>query len=116
MLRLIMLVLVTALGCETGSAQSGRNSANTIMPGCREVVAENYTIQNAANPAFCMGLLVGLASGDPMICIPKEVTYRQAVRVVVQYIDQRPARMHEDFLSLAAEILSATWPCKSTPR
>src|SRR4029453_4871755 len=30
----------------------------------------------------------------------------------VQYIDARPARMHEDFRILAAEAMRAAWPCK----
>jgi hypothetical protein len=29
----------------------------------------------------------------------------QAIRVIVLYIDQRPARMHEEFLHLALEAL-----------
>ena len=36
----------------------------------------------------------------------------QTVRVVVQYIDSRPERMHEDFKKLALEAMKAAWPCK----
>jgi hypothetical protein len=44
-------------------------------------------------------------------CRPREVTLGQIVRVVVQYIDSRPARMHEDFRVLAFEAMKAAWPC-----
>ena len=43
-------------------------------------------------------------------CIPKGVTTNQITRVVIQYIDQRPARMHEGFMWLAAEAIRETWP------
>jgi hypothetical protein len=36
----------------------------------------------------------------------------QLVRVVVAYIDQRPARLHESFLNLALEALTDAWPCQ----
>jgi hypothetical protein len=31
---------------------------------------------------------------------------------VVKYIDDRPARMHENFKVLAIEALRAAWPCE----
>jgi len=34
------------------------------------------------------------------------------VRVVVRYIEQRPGRMHENFLRLANEALTEAWPCR----
>jgi hypothetical protein len=36
----------------------------------------------------------------------------QAVGVVVRYIDQRPERMHEKFMTLALEALQQAWPCR----
>jgi hypothetical protein len=36
------------------------------------------------------------------------------VRVVVAYIEARPARVHEDFRNLALEALREAWPCSST--
>jgi hypothetical protein len=46
------------------------------------------------------------------LCIPNAVTNGQMVRVVVKYIEDRPARMHENFKALAVEALRAAWPCK----
>jgi hypothetical protein len=37
--------------------------------------------------------------------VPTGVTYEQAIRVVVRYIDQRPQRMHERFEALAIEAI-----------
>jgi hypothetical protein len=44
--------------------------------------------------------------------IPNEVTLGQMVRVVVAYIDARPAQLHEDFVQLALEALRTAWPCR----
>jgi hypothetical protein len=41
-----------------------------------------------------------------------EAINSQAVRIVVQFIDARPARLHERFTLLALEALTAAWPCK----
>jgi hypothetical protein len=39
-------------------------------------------------------------------------TYEQAIRVVIDYVDKRPARLNEDFTVLAQEALRAAWACK----
>jgi hypothetical protein len=44
--------------------------------------------------------------------IPERVTLEQMVRVVLAYIDARPAEMHADFIDLALEALRAAWPCR----
>jgi hypothetical protein len=46
------------------------------------------------------------------LAIPDEVTLGQIVRVVVAYIDARPAEMHADFVQLALEALRTAWPCR----
>ncbi len=108
MLRLPMIVLITALGCETGFAQSDFNSANAQMPGCRDYVARRADFKSG----WCGGLVTGIVNAHPMICAPDSATYQQGVRVVIQYIDQRPARLHENFAELVIEALQAAWPCK----
>jgi hypothetical protein len=43
----------------------------------------------------------------------KDATNMQGVRIVLQYIDARPARLHENFNKLAAEALRQAWPCSN---
>lgn len=62
--------------------------------------------------ASVSGSFWGVTYDRPKVCAPGAVTKGQALKVVVQYIDQRPARMHEDFMKLAVEALQAAWPCK----
>jgi hypothetical protein len=112
MFRLAMIVLITALSCEIGFAQEDRGSANYRMEGCRDVLSGRHD-GDLLDPGICIGLVRGLVYADPTLCIPDGVTNGQKIRVVVQYIGQRPARMHESFNKLATEALRGAWPCKT---
>ncbi len=108
------LFLIGALVLSGGSTYAEINhsdSANYVMPGCR-----NYVSDNPNGDLFKTGLCWGLISSLTLItdnsCVPTSATQRQAVAVVIQYIDARPARMHEDFRHLALEAMKAAWPCK----
>jgi Rap1a immunity proteins len=111
----------TALGAaiffNCGSAYAVEtDSANQAMAGCRRVLnpAAPHPPLEAMDGAYCIGVVVGLsfASRGRDICPPAAVTKPQAVRVVVKYIDDRPERMHENFLELAHEALRSAFPCK----
>ena len=63
--------------------------------------------------SFCLGIVVGLSfMGQPYgIRVPAGTSAQQTARIVVQYIDGQPARIHEDFNRLTVEALRANWPC-----
>ena len=115
------VALITAIIVNTGAvfAEPDINSANYIMPGCRDFIA--YSKQNLLGQGDCYGRIQGLSfalAGDGIlgvgrICSSSNVTADQDVRVVVQYIESRPARLHESFNALAVEALLAAWPCKN---
>jgi hypothetical protein len=44
-------------------------------------------------------------------CRPDSATLEQAARVVVQFLDQHPARTNENFEVLAVEAMREAWPC-----
>jgi hypothetical protein len=101
-LSLRWIVVIAALMLNGGialAAEDDPHSANFIMPGCREVLAgkSNWTV------GLCDGLIAGLIYANRNICVPNGVTHGQRVRVVVRYIDNQPARLHEDFRELALE-------------
>ena len=60
-----------------------------------------------------MGIVSTLRDVSSDVCAPDSVTNFQIVRVVVKYIDDRPARQHENFRELAREALRAAWPCRN---
>jgi hypothetical protein len=82
---------------------------NRIMPECRELLLAGDQ-SDYFKMGHCMGLVEGLALGvgrqsnalkvTPPFCVPPTATIGQMVRVVVQYIDQRPERSSESSLAL----------------
>jgi hypothetical protein len=102
---LLLLFAGEAVGAGSG------NSGDDIMPGCRGLVADSSGNLGDFRQGICAGSINAIIRFDPDICLPKGSTVGQAVRVVVQYIDSQPARLHEDFIDLAAEALRAAWPC-----
>ncbi len=111
MRKLALAFLIVLTGFDGVNAED-LNSGNGVTPGCRAWIANTQTtfIQG-----FCTGRVIGVweaARIGGLVCSPEEVTNGQAIRVVVQYIDARPARSHEQFAFLALEAIQAAWPCK----
>jgi hypothetical protein len=108
MFKFLGIALITAIvvNGEMAFAQNDATSANFIMPDCRAFLGP------ALQQGRCSGIVEGLVFADKGLCAPKASTTGQAVRIVVQYIDERPARQQENFIALALEALRADWPCR----
>jgi len=108
------LVSAIILNCGSSFAapEEELRSANIVMRGCRQY---SETTETSVEVGWCVGSIDMLRAIGPYlqfpICVPPLATARQVVRVVVQYIDGQPARLHEDFRSLAIEALRSAWPC-----
>ena len=108
-------VLVTALMMNGGFVFAQDTvSANHVMRGCRAWIATPGLAgaDDAFQQAHCAGVIEGIVFASESVCSPAQSTNGQAIRIVVKYIDDRPARMHENFKRLAREALQAAWPCK----
>ncbi len=111
MMRSILFgIAALALAVTTASAEDFKHSANYFMPHCRNLISA--TPPGSFLEGRCGGIIEGINYMDGSVCSPKEVTGEQLVRVVVAYIDARPARMHESFPHLVVEALRDAWPCK----
>jgi hypothetical protein len=88
-------------------------SANYWLPFCRQAATGNFYQGDAFRNGGCMGIITGLLSlrGSVGVCVPQNSTLEQAVRVVVQFLDQHPARTNENFNALAIEAMRDAWPC-----
>jgi hypothetical protein len=85
-------------------------SANHVMQGHRQFVAQaNYEIYLQRK---CVGAVDAVMDYGDGICPPRGSKMGQGVRVVVTYIDSKPARLHENFNKLALEALRNAWPCR----
>lgn len=108
-LRGIAFVAAILISC--GATGENIDSANYIMPGCRAFIAKNQ--DDPFKKGLCIGILETLAGTTSDVCHPAGTTVGQTIRVVVKYIDDRPARLNESFRALAYEALRAAWPCKN---
>jgi hypothetical protein len=106
-----LLAIVGAAVLWPTPAISGNTTANEAMEGCRFFLTDagSATLKQINAQGFCRGAVEALIATQ--YCPPEGVTIGQAVRVVVQYIDNRPARLNEPFAALAAEALQGAWPC-----
>jgi hypothetical protein len=117
---LILLASATAatLLATTAVAETDdRASANYYLPACRNFINEAFAIDPYMQ-GKCIGILQGMdlwAEYAPFeigrFCVPPGVTPRQVVTVVVKWLEQRPERWNEDFMSLASFALHDAWPC-----
>jgi Rap1a immunity proteins len=118
------LVLGTAIGlmATPALAQDDKFSANSMLPYCRAALNNQAPI--VTSEAIMQGMCIAIVDViDFMMsnyppeeqeyrsCPPSDMTLREAVQVVITYIDARPERMNENFKTLAIEAIHAAWPC-----
>jgi hypothetical protein len=112
-----VLLLLVLTGQAKADDAHDANRANRMMVGCHGFIADigGGQVPNAADALLrgqCLGAIRAIVHFDKGVCTPKGSNLEQWLRVVVQYIDSRPARLHESFFDLAAEALRAAWPCR----
>jgi len=108
--------MVMALTVTTATRAEDVNSANYLLPGCKEWLARTID-PNSFRRGLCVGTVETIAFMAPALkarCadIPKGVTNDQSVQVVIRYIEARANRMHESFRFLALEAIVDAWPCR----
>ncbi|WP_367278415.1 Rap1a/Tai family immunity protein [Bradyrhizobium sp.] len=104
----------------TVDAQTG----NDLVSTCKmriEAYDTNKRMNNdqvAYNMGICDGTLIALGAIGPTLpvglrfCPPTDATVQQSLRVVINYLDAHPARLHEPFVDLTITALRDVWPCK----
>ena len=114
MRKLILMVgclLLFTASFKHSDAEEPNTSANWVIPGCHAFIGQSGDPMRANACAGMVWGVLDIAGIAKWVCAPSTSTVGQAVRVVVQYIDARPARMHERFTFLALEALRGGWPC-----
>ena len=86
-------------------------SAGSTIGGCRNYISSSKN--DLFLQGYCAGAVEALVEFAAGACAPKGATNMQSVRIVLQYIDARPTRMHENFNKIAADALRHTWPCSN---
>jgi hypothetical protein len=106
------LLLVLVIGNASEAFAQDLRSANYLLPACRDFASD--TPHPNSDPflrGVCAGIIRGLVQVDGRTCVPEGVKVGQIMRVVLLYIDNQPARHHEDFVKLALEAIRNAWPC-----
>ena len=107
--NLALIALIT-LNCGFAFAED-ISTANSLMAGCRAFLLSPIPSELLTDAGYCAGEVHGLGYATLGICIPAAVTNQRAVRVVVKYVDAKPARLREPFTKLAVGALRAAFPC-----
>ena len=104
-------LVFTGFVIDARAATSDPRSAGWTLPGCQTYLQGGPLDFKAG---VCVGRIDAISIATSLagtLCMPDTVMTEQAVRVVAQYIEQRPQRVHELFFLLAAEALTGAWPC-----
>lgn len=102
----------------TSHAQVDTSSANWFLSGCRAAAHNTDLSAVVFQAGVCAGAVGALAfvgstlPNEHRFCPPSTSTNRQRMEVVVEFLDDNPARLHETFEHLAIEAFRREWPCK----
>lgn len=118
-MRIVALVALSQLAAVSCFAQD--ITANAYLPGCKNVLNQpppHNDLSIAFNQGKCLGIAIAtlhLQTFTPspfQICPPRNVTPGDAIRLMVQYVEEKPERMRESFMTSAQLALLRAWPCK----
>jgi len=130
----VFSLIAVCLVCSSGSVGSKSAEQPDISRSGSDFLAVCSSIDNEwkadpiriHNDATCLGWIEGFANGfsvhdellgvpqkDRMICVPREVTTVQIVRVVKKYIADNPDKAHRATRYVASLALAGAFPCKA---
>ena len=114
---LAALVVASGLWATPAVGQELRYDGNELLSYCAEVLDDNTG--RFAEAGTCIGFVRGVvwASGfqdTPLyrkVCVPPTSTLGQSVRVVYNWLEDHPERLHEHQGFLIILALQNAWPC-----
>lgn len=82
---------------------------------CSEI-ADGKVREENFNQGLCVGIILGVednAHYDQKICVPINISIKERVQVIRDYIVTQPKRTNEPFASLVFDAMIEKWPCKN---
>ncbi len=70
--------------------------------------------QKGFDQGVCLGIILGVednASYDKKICVPANVSIKQRVQTINEFIQKNPSKKHAVFASNVYDALFYKWPC-----
>jgi hypothetical protein len=118
MQRVLLIICVLAVSVGSwGQSANDSNSGNHLLQVCLPEVRslDNPSLpQNASelfNEGYCLGFVEGVAEASHSVCLPTGVQPRQAVRIVVKFLQDHPEKLNLYGAILADTALSQAFPC-----
>jgi hypothetical protein len=123
--RPAVLGVAVALLLTGGDAQTQARPLRTgsdLLPSCKDalVTDSNASLSTSAySQGLCVGVVRAILNSALLLrpsnrfCPPSEVTYGQAVRVVVSHMERNPAELHLHLEWIALDALRKAWPCQN---
>jgi hypothetical protein len=93
-------------------------SGYATLAECKAFADEHANLGQRAAGYFCAGELRALAYVSHVLapelrsCVPGNLSNGQLVAVAIQYVEQHPSQMNDDFMKLALQAYRQTWPCE----
>ena len=118
-MRVFLITLF--LLCSSHSLADG----NSFLSNCKlalKVIDGELTNGQLVGAGLCMGKIQGMRNMNSFyefqldkknvyFCVPQKAKTSQLIRVVVKYLEERPASLHEDEFGLIFSTLTNAYPC-----
>jgi Ssp1 endopeptidase immunity protein Rap1a len=122
-MKTVLVTLTLLLSSAVLAVEEGRESSEAFLKYCisAEKVLDGGKLESTSemvDAVNCLKYLDGFRDGlrlytrPQIICIPREVTDRQLVRVVMKYLRENPSKLHLDKVQGATDALRAAYPCR----
>jgi Rap1a immunity proteins len=120
----IVVIALPAIGLLWPSSALAQTQTPNAFSGyatlaeCKAFADEHANLGQRAAGYFCAGELRALAYVSHVLapelrsCVPANLSNGQLVAVAVQYVEQHPSQMNDDFMKLALQAYRQTWPCE----
>lgn len=122
----VVVIAFLVLCCNSWAQEPAMRSGNDYQKACRLFISltgtgrlEKNNFAESAQIGQCIGAIMAVGylgrSLDPRItfCIPTEATLAQLTKMVLKYMDDHPAELHEEFPLLVLKTFRRAWPCQA---
>ena len=129
-MKLFILPFVLLLSPLVGRADDDINSGSELLKNCNAYMMVTDGSSNSKiilGAGRCLGIVRGIMDAGAIFdtfaekagktppnvfCLPENVSTDQGIRVVVKYLEEHPADLHQRGTALTVRALKQAFPCK----
>lgn len=115
-MRLIIATALLGLIAGSATAQEDISSGGGMITACRGMISDRFTPQLEIQKGYCAGVVSAVFSSalafqpEYRFC-PPVITTKQAIRIVLKYMDDNPHQLHMPLYALAHFAFLKAYPC-----